>query len=340
MTTTVDAPTGFPTDVPLERELEIMGVRYRRIVELPLGKLRVAPEAQVRSTDHQAPPARVARYATQMKAGATFPPIVVAEDADETDVFNLVDGNTRVAAAKDREVQRDMFPAYVLQGVTYEQCREIGIYMNQRNGKDLDKSEALNWINHALEAKMPLTRIARISGFAFQTVKKLDGVREFKKRAEKLNLPEKTAQVLPASSQALLADKVQHDAVFTAAANLAAESHMAPGDLRPIVGLISKTGTDHEALEILEKERASRALQIREFREANGHVAPVRPPYWVQMRKHLQFLIGRGPLDLFDPSLATREDSERLLREATDRLNEALEIYSERRGNEHPTPAG
>jgi hypothetical protein len=94
------------------------------------------------------------------------------------------------------------------------------------------------------------------------------------------------------------------------------------------------------AFEILDKERASRALQIKEFRDANGHVAPVRPPYWVQMRKHLQFLIGRGPLDLFDPSLATREDSERLLREAVERLSEVLDIYTERRRDEHPTTAG
>src|SRR5439155_25898198 len=39
---------------------------------------------------------------------------------------------------------------------------------------------------------------------------------------------------------------------------------------------------------------------------------------------HDPLLIGRGPLDLFDPSLASREDSERLLREAAERLNEAL----------------
>jgi hypothetical protein len=57
----------------------------------------------------------------------------------------------------------------------------------------------------------------------------------------------------------------------------------------------------------------------------------VKPPYWVQMRKHLQFLLGRGPLDLFDPSLASRDDSERMLHETVQRLNEALEIYAERK---------
>jgi hypothetical protein len=332
MTSVADGPANFPVDIPLERELETMGIRFRHILEVPLDKVRVMPEAQVRSTDHQAPPARVARYATQMKAGATFPPIVVADDPQQIDVFNLVDGNTRVGAAKDREVQRDTFPAYVLQGVTYDQCREIGIYMNQRNGKDLDKSEVLNWINHALQAKMPLSRIARISGFAYQTVKTLDGVREFKSRAEKLHLPEKTIQVLPANAQALLADKVQHDAVFTAAANLAADSRMPTTELRPIVELLGKTRSDEEANDIVEKERASRAAQIKEYTlQPNGHATVVRPPYHVQMRKHLQFLLSRGPLDLFDPSLATRDDSERMLRDTVQRLNESLEIYTERK---------
>jgi hypothetical protein len=181
-----------------------------------------------------------------MKAGATFPPIVVAEDPHQVDVFNLVDGNTRVGAAKDREVQRDTFAAYVLQGVTYDQCREIGIYMNQRNGKDLDKSEVLNWINHALQAKMPLSRVARISGFAYQTVKKMDGEREFNSRAEKLHISDKTVQVLPGNAKALLAEKVQHDAVFTNIANLAADSRMPTTELRPIVELITKTRTDDE----------------------------------------------------------------------------------------------
>ena len=335
MTTTVDVPAGFPVDIPLERELETMGIRFRRIQELPLDRVRLAPEAQVRTSDHQAPPARVARYATQMKAGATFPPIVVAEDPNEVNAYNLADGNTRIGAAKDKEVQRDTFPAYVLQGVSYDQCRELGVYLNQRNGKDLDKSEALKWINDALEAKMPLSRIARISGFSFQTVKKLDGVREFASRAKKLDLSPKAATVLPGGTQALLADKVQHDAVFQAATTLAADSGMSMTELRPLVSKIAKTGTDQEALEFIEKERASRAAQIKEYalaRNGSGQVvAAVRPPYYVQMRKHLQFLLARGPLDLFDPSLASRDDNEQMIRDTVARLNEALAIYSERK---------
>jgi hypothetical protein len=337
MTIVADAPAGFPLDIPLERELETMGIRYRRVIELPLDKVRITPEAQVRSTDHQGPPARVARYAVQMKAGATFPPIVVAEDPTDVATFDLVDGNTRSKAARDKEVQRDTFAAYVLQGVTYEQCREVGVYMNQRNGKDLDKTEALNWINDALEAKMPLSRIARISGFSFQTVKKLDGVREFNNRTKKLELPP-AVKTLPSQTQALLADKVQHDNVFRLITSLATDSAMSKSELQPLVDKISKTGTDDEALRLIAREREAREAQIKEYAAAaerrplpNGQVGTVRPPYYVQMRKHLQFLLARGPLDLFDPTLTSREDSEQLLRETRQRLDEALELYAERK---------
>jgi hypothetical protein len=248
----------------------------------------------------------------------------------------MVDGNTRYKAATDREVQKDTLAAYVLEDITDGACREVGVYLNQRNGKDLDKSEALNWINEALAASMPLRRIARISGFSFNTVKKLDGVREFGTRAEKVKLAP-MARSINEGAKALLAEKVQHDAVFQATASLAAESAMPLAELKPIVTLIAKTGTDEEALEIVQKERASRVAQIREYArlQTNGMaVKEVRPPYHIQMRKHLQFLVARDPLDLFDPSLATRADAEDLLRLTISRLNEALEIYAERKSQQ------
>jgi len=318
-------------DIPLERELETMGIRFRRILELPLDKVRIENEAQVRTLEHQAPTSRVARYATQMKAGATFPPIVVSEDLSDVTVFNLVDGNTRLKAARDREVQRDTFAAYVLQGATFAQCQEIGVYMNQRNGKDLDRTEALSWINQALEAQMPLSRIARISGFSFNTVKTLNGKREFAARAKKLSLPERAVTLLPASTQALLADKVQHDAVFTAAAELAADSGMSKSEIQPMVERIAKTGSDQEALRLINDERTARLAQIKEYaQQADGDAREIRPPYYVQMRKHLQWLLGRGPYDLFDPSLASRQESETMLRDTLARLTEAVAVYEER----------
>jgi hypothetical protein len=263
-----------------------------------------------------------------------FPPIVVAEDATSVAEYDLVDGNTRLKAARDKEVQRDTFPAYVLQGASYVQCHEIGVYLNQRNGEDLDKKEVTEWINEALAQGVPLSRIARISGFAYQTVKKLNGQREFLSRAERLQLPTRTIESLPGPTQAVLAQKVQHDTVLEKAAQLAADAAIPTSDMRSIVTLISKTGSDQEAFEILEKERASRLAQITELqhsRQQRNNGATVKPPYYTQMRKHLQFLLARGPLDLFDPSLASQADSEHLLRDTVARLNEALAIYAERK---------
>lgn len=335
-----EVPAGFPIDLPLERELDGMGVSYYRVVELPLSSIVLDHEAQVRTSDHQAPKKRVDRYATQMKAGATFPSIVVAENgtsAEGQHQVKMVDGNTRRKAALSPEVQWDAFPAYVLKDVTFEQCRQIGVYMNQRNGRDLDDSEARKWVNEALEAGMSLTAIARISGFAYSTVKRMDGIREFGIRGKKTSLPADLLNSVHEGSAALLADKVQHDRVFAEAVQLAADAHLTPSDLRPLITKIAKTGSDDEAFELIAKERAAQTPQIKSYAEAttNGAVQPekVKPPYYTQMRKHLGWLSNRGALELYDPSTSSA-DSEQIIREVHEILGQTLTIYAERKSRD------
>jgi hypothetical protein len=336
-----EVPAGFPIDLPLERELDNMGVFYYRVVELPLSSIVTDHEAQVRTSEHQAPKKRADRYATQMKAGATFPAIVVAENgavvAGQRQV-KMVDGNTRRRAALNPDVGWDKFPAYVLKDVSFEQCRQIGVYMNQRNGRDLDDSEARKWVNEALEAGMSLTNIARISGFAYSTVKRMDGIREFGIRAKQTDLPTEVLNTVHEGSAALLADKVQHNNVFAEAAKLAADAHLTPVDLRPLVTKIAKTGSDTEAFELIAKERAAHTPQIKSYAEAvaEGVAVPeqkVRPPYYTQMRKHLSWLSNRGALELYDPS-TSGEDSEQLIREVYQLLGQALGIYAERKSRD------
>lgn len=335
-----EVPAGFPLDMPLEHELDEMGVSYYRMVALPLSSIVIDHEAQVRTSDHQAPKKRVDRYATQMKAGAKFPAIVVAENGATVDgvrQVKMVDGNTRRKSALSPEVQWDAFPAYVLKDVTFEQCRHIGVYMNQRNGRDLDDSEARKWVNEALGAGMSLTSIARISGFAYSTVKRMDGIREFGIRVKKASLPADLLNTVHEGSAALLADKVQHDAVFAEAAQLAADARLTPSDLRPLVTKIAKTGSDAEAFELIAKERAAQTPQIKSYAEAaaDGVAVPekVKPPYYTQMRKHLSWLSNRGALELYDPSTSS-DDSEQLIREVYALLGQSLSIYAERKSRD------
>ena len=335
-----EVPAGFPIDLPLERELNSMGLHYYRVVELPLSSIVIDHEAQVRTSDHQAPKKRVDRYATQMKAGATFPAIVVAENGATVEgvrQVKMVDGNTRRKAALSPEVQWDAFPAYILKDVSGEQCRQVGVYMNQRNGRDLDDSEARKWVNEALEAGMSLTQIARISGFAYSTVKRMDGIREFGIRVKKASLPVDLLNTVHEGSAALLADKVQHDSVFAEAAQLAADAHLTPSDLRPLVTKIGKTGNDTEAFELIAKERAAHTPQIKSYAEAaaDGVVQPekVKPPYYTQMRKHLGWLSNRGALELYDPS-TSGDDSEQLIRQVHQILGQSLSIYAERKSHD------
>ena len=318
---------GFPIDPLLEQELDQLGVKFTRVRELPLSQVRVRDGAQVRKPGHRAPPQQVERYATQMRSGANFPAIVVSDDPDEPEFKNLDDGNTRLAAAQSKQVQRDTFPAYVLHNVRFDQCRELGVYLNQRNGRELDKEETLTWIRDALEQKMSLTRIARISGFKLDTIKKMNGAYEFDTRAKELALPQQVF-ALPQSAKAHIAEDIQHDAVFSATAKLAADAAVPVAELTPLTKALKKTRTDDEALHKIDEERKSRQTVIEQRAEATTNGTPVpRPPYSIQMIKHLRWVIERDPLDLFERSPATRAEAEQLLSAARARLSDALEVY-------------
>jgi hypothetical protein len=330
MTTTVGEPLpriAFPIDQLLEQELVDNNIAFERHPALSLASVRVQTDAQVRKGDHQAPPVRVERYAVQMRDGVVFPAIVAARDNDDPNVYNLVDGNTRLKAAGHKHVQRDTLAAYVLLNVSWAQCREIGVFCNQRNGADLDKSEVLNWVREALERQMPLTRISRISGFSYNKVRQLNGAYEFQRRAQRLALPE-TVQDLPTGAKQLIADELGYDAIFKETAQLAAETAMPLVELRPIVDAIKLAHSEQEALDKLADQRQARQSAIDAHAQAVASGRPgVRPPYPVQMLKHLSFLVDRDPHDLVEHSATTRDNALRLLQQAHQRLGEALSLY-------------
>ncbi|MBV9174328.1 MAG: hypothetical protein JOZ81_30065 [Chloroflexi bacterium] len=330
MTTTLSDPLprgSFPVDHLFEQELVDNNIQFERHPALRLDNVRITPEAQVRTGEHQAPPARVERYAVQMRDGSLFPAIVAARRPDEIDLYDLVDGNTRLRAARHKHVLRDTFPAYVLLNVTWAQCREIGVFQNQRNGADLDKAEVLKWVHEALQRGMPLTRISRISGFSYNKVKQLNGVHDFDQRAQRLTMPE-TVQELPGGAKQLIADELQFDAIFKETAQLAADSAMPVAELKPIVQAIKAAHSEQEALTKLADERRQRQSAIDAHIQAVADGKPgVRPPYPVQMLKHLTFLVDRDPHDLVEHSATTRDNAFKLVEQAHRRLGEALDLY-------------
>jgi hypothetical protein len=317
----------FAQDVLFEQEMVDLGVQFERHPAIQLLKVHLKPETQVRRGGHQAPTGRIERYAVQMRDDAKFPAIVVARRADQPDEYDLVDGNTRVEAAKHKLVQRDVFPAYVLLNVSWAQCREIGVFQNQRNGEDLTKDEALDWVKEALERGLPLQRIARVSGFSYNRVKALNGIHEFDQKSKRLALPE-SVEKLPGGTKQMIADDLKMDSIFKETALLAAESGMPLAELKPIVQAMKGASSEQVALDQLAQERSQRQSAIDALADAIARgETNVRPPYAVQMLKHLNWLGERDPHDLIEHSPTTRDNALKLIEVAYERLGQTLSLY-------------
>jgi hypothetical protein len=314
----------FPVDQALETELQSMGMVFERKTEFSLAAMQRRDGTQVRDADNRAPKESVDRYTAQLAEGALFPPIVVQADPAAPDLrFFLVDGNSRVAALG--RLNRKVFPAYVIHARDFVTCQEIGIYLNQRNGLSLAKDEALRWAKAALARGTAPTRVARISGLAQTTIRRMLGENLFDERARPLQLDGPTERLTQAA-KAQIAQNLKDDAVFKAVAELADDTGMtASTELRTLIRDVSNASSESERLRLVDTERGRRAAQIEAHRREEAHP---KPPYSTQMLKHLTFLRDRTPDELFELSPGARADAERLIREVVARLTESLEIYS------------
>ena len=78
----------------VEAKLIEWAIPYDYVADFAIDDVRSLPDVQVRATEHIADDDQVDQYAEHMRQGVTFPPIVIFGENI------LVDGNTRVAAAK------------------------------------------------------------------------------------------------------------------------------------------------------------------------------------------------------------------------------------------------
>src|SRR5258707_1224478 len=93
-----------------------------------------SPAARVRAAPHIAPARRVEEYTQQTRNGAVFPPILIRKPNI------LIDGNTRLAAAK--RVGRKTFPAIVVEIDSPERAKILAAAVNQMGGERLTSGEA------------------------------------------------------------------------------------------------------------------------------------------------------------------------------------------------------
>src|ERR1700733_3218346 len=110
---------------------------------LDIRQIRDVEGNQVRLSEHRAPKATVDRYAKQMKAGATFPAIVV------NDRYEIVDGNSRWTAT--RRNKKPTIAAYICSNISALQARSLSVELNQSHGLSMTEEELRAFVTGAVE---------------------------------------------------------------------------------------------------------------------------------------------------------------------------------------------
>lgn len=262
---------------------------------------------QIRDDAHYAPKDQVIRYAASMKRGEKFAPIVVTKDGF------LVDGNTRVEASI-----RNSFPtlhAIVIdenwdgasEGVK-SRLHVLGAAFNVRNGKGIDRREIAAAVRAlAADDSYDSARIATLLGVTDRMAQDIIAEKRARDRAERegvdLNgsIPTTQLRQMGKSSSKL------NRAPFMELLRLVQDAGLSTGDLSDLIGRVhgaQQSGSDDDALRLIEAERAARREQIQEFR-ARGKAKPAQA---TMLRQRLGFLLGfeEAPSKLVEhsPSLA------------------------------------
>lgn len=231
-------------DTRVEAILERWGVSFQLQDEYPLMRLKIANETQARSTEHRAPGQSVDEYATHMRHGAQFPPIVVATNG------MLIDGNTRQGAAE--RTGRTSFPAYVVKLPNLELGALIAAAINQTNGRRLESGELVAIAERYQDIGYADEAIARELGCSISHVRNVRRERAYREAAERVGVADrKIAKPLQRTLSA-----ISHDEPLRAVVELVSDANPSAKDASALVEEVNKTRSDAEAVALVNAKRA------------------------------------------------------------------------------------
>lgn len=240
----------------IEQMLSARSIEFDFEANVQVSEIRDAEGNQVRLTEHRAPKDQVAKYATAMKHGATFPAIVL------NDRLERIDGNTRLEARiKNGD---ETIPAYICHGLTPLEARSLSVELNQSNGLAMTEEEIRRFVDGAvLEGQHADVRtLSRMTGISDTKITRWIAETQFTARAAREGIEERSVNVLPPSTRAAL-NTARLAAVFRAVTGLAAEARMPAAEVKKVVAQANGASSEADALAIVAAERESRTDEIR-----------------------------------------------------------------------------
>ncbi len=255
-------------NIAWEQRLSDKGFEYEYVAKVPLSAIARHPESQARMED--SPKELVELYATQIQAGAVFPPILAWADPNRPDDYVLLDGNARTAA-NNKLNANGTIDAYIIKNITnIEDAIIASAIPNTWNGNPYTRSEREKIALTMHKRDYSATTIARELGMTQSALARLIASADFDRRAEALGIEDLE---LPTSVKVQVV-KVSDNSVFEAIVRLSDDSGMAIADVSRIVRETSECRSEAERLKLVADQRAERADQITQKR-AGRNVAKV-----------------------------------------------------------------
>lgn len=285
-------------NLQVEGMLRKWGLDFILEPEYALGHIHTDATQQVRDAENIANKATVNEYLTQFRAGAEFPPIVLRHGKGSS-IGVMVDGNTRVAMA--REAGLTTFPAYLVEIPTSDIARAIGAQLNQMSGVRLTPNEAKRAASDMMTSGSNFSdaNIAMATGTSPQQVRLWRLELQAHQHAERTGVTHLLNQVRPGQRKAL--GKVQMDRPYKALVELAA-SGIPNAEVTRLVSEINAATSEEDAVAVVE-EAASELRPVGPTREAVVLNAKAR-----RMRMVLpQVLNLAPPLDLYEETKAVQD---------------------------------
>ncbi len=298
----------------IEQMLQARNIDFEFEPNIKIADTRHADGNQVRLSEHQAPKEQVAKYATAMKHGASFPAIVL------NDRLEKIDGNTRLEARiKNGD---DTVAAYICHSMTPLEARSLSVELNQSNGLAMTDEEIRRFIDGAVqEGQDPEVRtLSRMTGVRETKISRWIAETQFMTRAEREDIEERHISALPASTRAAL-QVARLAAVFRATTVLAAEARIPAAQVKKIVAEANGAASEAEALTVVETERKARADEIRAV--ASGF-SPRDNRRSKGSAQHIGGLAKFQVDDLLDVSPERRFETFQRVKLIRDRLNEVV----------------
>jgi len=296
-----------------EQMLKARGIDFDFEPNVRLSDIRDAEGNQVRLTEHRAPKDQVARYSVAMKAGATFPAIVL------NDQMERIDGNTRLEAHIKNG--SETVPAYICHGMTPLEARSLSVELNQSNGLAMTEEEIRLFVNGAVQEgqQADLRALSRMTGVRDSKIARWVAETQFVARADREGVEERHVDILPASTRAAL-QPTRLAAVFRAATRLAAEARMPVSEVKKLVAQVNAAPSESDALALVEAERDARSDDVRAV--ASGFSPGKRRSKG--SAQHLGGLTRFDVEDLLDVAPEKQFDTFRRMSLLRDRLAEAV----------------